>query len=248
MMHKATVPIATFSAKAFVFVVLFTCFFLTCNTRALMLPSLSLAQVRAAAEKGDVQAQYNLGEMYQNGEGMALNDDAQAVFWYRKAAGQGDATARYYLGMMYYQGKGVAQDYTQAIFWWRKEAEQGDGAAQYALGNMYRDGKGVAQDYAQAVFWYRKAAGQGEFAEAQNELGKMYRDGKGVARSDAQAIYWFQEAAGRWSHDAQDNLVLMYSQGRIVIDCVQAGSWLREIRIKEETVQRLLASRGCPVR
>ena len=46
-----------------------------------------------AAEQGYAPAQYNLGVMYANGEGVAKNDE-QAVKWYRKAAEQGDEDAK----------------------------------------------------------------------------------------------------------------------------------------------------------
>ena len=47
-----------------------------------------------AAEQGE--AQYNLGVMYANGEGVA-KDDEESVKWYRKAAEQGLAAAKEFL-------------------------------------------------------------------------------------------------------------------------------------------------------
>lgn len=44
------------------------------------------------ADQGDAAAQYNLGIMYDNGQGVA-QDYGAAVKWYRKAADQGDADA-----------------------------------------------------------------------------------------------------------------------------------------------------------
>ena len=76
-----------------------------------------------AAEQGFAAAQYNLGLMYANGQGVH-QDDAQAVQWYRKAAEQGYAQAQYNLGVRYDNGRGVRQDYTQAVQWYRKAAEQ----------------------------------------------------------------------------------------------------------------------------
>ena len=49
--------------------------------------------LRARAEQGDAEAQFNLGVMYSNGEGVP-QDDAEAVRWYRLAAAQGYARAR----------------------------------------------------------------------------------------------------------------------------------------------------------
>ena len=45
-------------------------------------------------------AQYDLGGMYYNGQGVAKNY-AEAMKWFRKAADQGSANAQYGLGVMY---------------------------------------------------------------------------------------------------------------------------------------------------
>ena len=71
---------------------------------------------RPLAEQGDAEAQYFLGLMYRNGQGVP-QDYAEAVQWYRKAAEQGDATAQLSLGLMYGMGQGVPRDLTQAHMW-----------------------------------------------------------------------------------------------------------------------------------
>ena len=43
---------------------------------------------RKAAEQGNAKAQFNLGECYVHGTGVARNE-VEAVKWYRKAAAQG---------------------------------------------------------------------------------------------------------------------------------------------------------------
>ena len=59
-----------------------------------------LDELRALADQGDVDAQFNLGVMYDNGEGVP-QDYAEAVRWYRLAAEQGNASAQFNLGSMY---------------------------------------------------------------------------------------------------------------------------------------------------
>ncbi|PMG31544.1 hypothetical protein BCU94_07345 [Shewanella sp. 10N.286.52.C2] len=54
---------------------------------------------KSAAEQGYVDAQFNLGVIYGNGQGVT-KDDKQAVAWYRKAADQGNASAQSKLGVM----------------------------------------------------------------------------------------------------------------------------------------------------
>ncbi len=77
------------------------------------------------AELGDIEAQYNIGVMYDEGAGRP-QDLAAAAAWYRKAAQQGFMDAQTNLGMMYYHGQGVGQDRNEAAKWFRLAADQGD--------------------------------------------------------------------------------------------------------------------------
>ena len=145
------------------------------------------------AEQGNSSAQYNLGLMYDNGQGVA-QDYKTAVKWYTLAAEQGIADAQTNLGAMYQTGHGVAQDYKTAVKWYTLAAEQGNAKAQTLLGVMYSFGQGVAQDYKTAVKWYTLAAEQGN-AKAQILLGAMYETGQGVAQDYVKAHTWFNISA-----------------------------------------------------
>jgi TPR repeat protein len=63
--------------------------------------------------------------MYDNGQG-TLQNDAEAVKWYRLAADQGYADAQLNLGNRYAQGQGVPQDYVRAYMWLSLSAAQGN--------------------------------------------------------------------------------------------------------------------------
>ena len=76
----------------------------------------NLNEMALFANQGNVDAQYNLGVMYEKGEGVR-QDYRKAIEWYEKSANQGYAAAQYNLGLMYYQGKGVRQDYHKAKWW-----------------------------------------------------------------------------------------------------------------------------------
>ncbi len=52
----------------------------------------------ALAEHGNAEAQYYIGVMYSEGQGVP-QDNAEAVAWYRRAAAQGDANARFIVGL-----------------------------------------------------------------------------------------------------------------------------------------------------
>ncbi len=88
---------------------------------------------RKAAEEGDAVGQFRLGREYENGKGVA-KDEEEAVKWYRKSAEQGYAKAQTSLGRMYSNGKGVKRDLVEATKWYRKAAEQGDVDAKKWLG------------------------------------------------------------------------------------------------------------------
>ena len=84
---------------------------------------------RLAAEQGHAYAQYNLGLMYRQGEGVP-QDDAEAVRWYRLAAEQGDAVAQFNLGCGVRKRTRVSpRTVAEAVRWCRLAAEQGDAKA-----------------------------------------------------------------------------------------------------------------------
>jgi hypothetical protein len=143
-------------------------------------------EYRPLAERGDAEAQYRIGRMYEFGNGYP-QDKAQGIAWIRKAAAQGHADAEQELGVIYATGDGVKQDDVQAVAWFRKAAEHGDATAQYNLGLLYAKGQGVARDYAQAAAWWRKSAVQGN-ADAQLKLAVVYHTGQGAAQDEVSAL------------------------------------------------------------
>jgi TPR repeat protein len=112
----------------------------------------ALREFRAGAQKGDPEAAFYLGWMYDNADGVG-HDDAEAARWYRRAADDGYAPAQHYLGLIYADGEGVGQDLDEAAKWFRRAALQGNPGAQYSLGVMYRDGVAVDKDPVEALKW-----------------------------------------------------------------------------------------------
>ncbi len=162
-----------------------------------------------------INAQFNLGVMYEIGQGVP-QDDKTAVKWYRLAAEQGHAGAQSNLKILQEKiaeqqpsptvtaekpptppsgdfQKGIAAyesgDYATALREWKPLAEQGNADAQVHLGGMYTLGKGVPKDYKTAVKWYRLAAEQGH-ADAQSNLGAMYALKQGVVQDNIYAHMW----------------------------------------------------------
>lgn len=164
-----------------------------------------------AANQGNASAQFNLGTLYENGEGIS-QDYSKAFEWYQKAANQGNVDALFNLGSMYYNGNGVAQNYKKALEWWQKAANHGDSDAQYWLGTMYENGEGVAQNFDKSFELFQKSANQGH-ADAQYALGKIYLEGDGERQYYDEALEWFQKAANNGHANAQYILGTMYLGG-----------------------------------
>jgi len=186
-----------------------------------------------AAKQGDADAQFNLGVMYEEGNGdKRVFDYSEAAKWYRKAAEQGNAKAQFKLGRMIYINEiaeGVKHDSTEAsTVWYRKAAEQGYDLAQYELARAYEHGSGVKQDYAEALKWYQKAAEQGD-SDAQFRLGMLYYEGQGVKQDYVKAADWSREAADQGNAYAQILLGGMYYYGQgVKQDYKEAVSWYRK--------------------
>lgn len=85
----------------------------------------ALRLFRIAAAKGDAEAQFNVGKMYQDARGVNRNY-AEALHWYRLAVAQNNSDAQYRLGFMYESGSGVTVDKIEALRLYRLSAAQGN--------------------------------------------------------------------------------------------------------------------------
>ena len=81
----------------------------------------ALRILRPLAETGDARAQFNVGVMYSEGQGVP-QDHAEAGKWYRLSAEQGYAQAQYNLGLWYARAEGTSQDDVRAHMWFNLAA------------------------------------------------------------------------------------------------------------------------------
>ncbi len=186
------------------------------------------ADIKAAAVRGDPQAEIELGSFILVGAAGLLRDPAAAVGWYRKAADQGYTRAEFQLGLVYGTGLlGVNADPGQSMSWFRKAADQGDVTSMHTLAMAYQSGLyGAAKDPVQAEAWYLKAANAGDLS-AQSALASMYAGGEGVAEDPVQAVYWYRKAAEQGNANAAAALASAYAGGKgAPHDDVQAYVWM----------------------
>lgn len=111
---------------------------------------------RPLAEKGDADAQFNLGQAYRLGRGVAINL-AAAKTWLERAANQGHVDAQTTLGLLLFQNGEQAD----GVRWLKKAAEHDEPRAQLVYGTALVNGDGVTQDPVLGYAYVRRAAAQG---------------------------------------------------------------------------------------
>ena len=178
------------------------------------------------AESGDSNAQYIVGLMYFNGEGVEINFH-NALQWFQKASKQENVKAQYAVGVMYYNGNGVTKDLAKAEEWFQKAAEQDYANAQYNIGEMHYNGEGVTKDFAEAMKWFQKAAEQGN-PNAQYNIGVMYYRGESIKKDYDIAAEWFQKAADQGFAKAEEVLNVINKEAGVIPmpkDELNASKW-----------------------
>jgi TPR repeat protein len=85
------------------------------------------------AKQGDTAAQYHLGLLYEEGQGLAKDYD-MARYWYLRAAENGYVDAYFSLGEMYAFGRGTQADRSLAYHWYTMAASLGHARAKEVMG------------------------------------------------------------------------------------------------------------------
>ena len=163
------------------------------------------------AKRGDVDAQFNLAALYDNGFGVE-RDVKKAALWYVRAAAHNVGPAELVLAHILRSGEVGTPDDEQALRRLRSAAHRGSAEAQFELGVAYDWGIGVTQNYATAAIWYENAAAQG-VAEAKYNLATLYDEGLGAPKDHAVALAWYREAARGGNAMAENNIGILFEKG-----------------------------------
>jgi uncharacterized protein len=113
-----------------------------------------MSYYQRAAATGLADAQYALAQVYANGVGGKLRDDAQARGLLAQAARQNYDTAQIDLAAWMIEGRGGARDLKSGFGWMKQAAEGGNVAAQNRLAKLYMGGIGTDPDPILAGAWY----------------------------------------------------------------------------------------------
>lgn len=147
----------------------------------------AVATWRPLAERGDADAQFNLGQAYRLGRGVPL-DLAAAKIWFERAARNGHIDAQTTLGLLIFENG----DRSQGLKWLKQAADQGEPRALLVYGTALYNGDGIAADRVLGYAFVSRAAAQG-LAPAQDTLAQLDQlmtladRQKGVALAQASA-------------------------------------------------------------
>src|SRR6185369_6060801 len=97
--------------------------------------SAAVAIWRPLAEKGDADAEFNLGQAYRLGRGVPTNL-AAAKTWFERAASQGHLDAQTTLGLLLFQNG----EQPEGLKWLKQAAEQGEPRALLVYGTALVNG------------------------------------------------------------------------------------------------------------
>ena len=146
--------------------------------------------LRRASQKGVAPAQYELGKLYERGQG-GDKDMIEARNLIQKAAEAGHVNAMYDYALFLAEGEGGAKSEADAVTWFNEAAGLGLVDAQYNLGVVHAEGIGTPQDLTEALFWFEVAARAGDTGAEQEVKNLRTR----VSMSDSLEA---SEKAARW--------------------------------------------------
>jgi uncharacterized protein len=204
----------------------------------------ALTALQYAAEQGQPVAQWKLGRMYADGDGVP-RDDLRAFNYFSQIANShpdeapGTPQARFVanafvaLGHYYLTGipnSKITADRTRARDMFGYAATYfGDADAQYELGRLYL---GAPGDSHQAARWLRLAATKGH-CRAEVALGEMLFQGQVVPRQAARGLMWLilgRDCAGadeNWVKPVYDSAFKRASDDERAMALVYLEDWLK---------------------
>ena len=179
-----------------------------------------------ASRKGNPEADFRLGLIYETGENDIKQDYKLAMSYYMNASNYGHPKAMANLGNMYYNGLGTQQNLQEALRYFQKAAEKDNAAATNSLGVMYLKGEGgLPKNSNKALAYFQKSAFLGDIT-AYNNLGNMYFNGIGVNEDKAKAFEYYMKAAMQKNPEAMYKVAIMYEKGiGVQTNVTKAKKW-----------------------
>ena len=207
--------------------------------------SKTLTALQYAAEQGQPAAQWKLGRMYADGDGVP-QDQIRAFNYFSEIANThpdeapGTAQARFvanaFVSLGHYYLNGIPNSKIKANPTRARELYAyaatyfGDADAQYALGQLYMSS--TPSDPHEAARWFQLAANKGQ-CRAEAVLGDILFKGQYVPRQAARGLMWLtlsKDCAGAdegWVKPLYDNAVRRASDDERAMALVYLEDWLK---------------------
>ncbi len=193
----------------------------------------------ALAERGNAEANFNLGILYEDGLGVP-KDMARALQYFERSAESGNQRAQYRLGLLYSAGGTVPLDPARSRKWLGAAAAQGDTDAAKLLAMRERAGADSRDDAyyraevlhvlgrnQEAAAIWKDLADAGD-TRSRTRLAWLYEAGQGVPRDLDQAARLFRRSAEEGDPEAQYALAVMLQTGKGQRqNAAQAREWLK---------------------
>jgi TPR repeat protein len=204
-------------------------------------------ELEYAADQGMPAAQWKLGRMYADGDGVPKNTLRAFEYFSRLTKAHGDdvpgtAQARFVanafvsLGQYYLEGipdAAVKPDPDRAReMYWYAASYFADPDAQYNLGRLYLDSNAGARDPRQAAKWLGLAAKKGQY-QAQALLGAMLFKGDELPRQAARGLFWLTLAKDEarpgetWIAETYSNAFAQATDNERALAYKYLESWLQ---------------------
>ena|GEM_PF-1579004 len=170
--------------------------------------------MKDAYDREDSLAVVELGEMYEDGIGVAPDPDKARALYQRAVTGRAQPETHYRLATLLEKRNASSANLYKAFHHYQVAARGGNVPAMLAMGRMYENGLAVPVDYLQAAVWYERAANHGN-AQALFNGGRLFEKGLGAKQNTQEAFNWFSEGAAL-KHGASIRRIGRYAdEGRL---------------------------------
>jgi len=156
-----------------------------------VLEKISMADLGAAARRGDALAQLLYGYALTSAEGGVQQDKAAGFKFYDRSCSAGVVRACASMGYSYMDGDGVAKNAARAMDLFEAACAEGNARACVAAGFLFSGQRvGVAEDRALSSERYQSACRLG-YSDGCRRAGHTFRTGTGVAKNETIAQQYF---------------------------------------------------------
>ena len=163
------------------------------------------------AENGNPSAQFSVGQLYANGEGVEANLD-KALEWYEKSCEQEYAPAYFPCAMIHFSGQAAGSSKERGIHWLEKASDAGIYEAQTTLAVAYIEGEGVDKSVEKGIELLEAASSKGN-PYAQSTLASLYLQGDDTIKDEHKGLLLLEQSAMSEYTEAQFNLGVCLMSG-----------------------------------